>query len=276
MFDYTRKAFSLDSSLKLSYQVTPVYYHNYLNSATFSGYKLQFISFIRTSNDDADVDRDVTMREISLFEQLNGSFTKFEGLPVERKQISVPEDIQKQLLTGMLPLEWFKRVTQAHGSEASADKHSHFSISISFSLSETITQVRVSKRKSWTTTIAEILAFVAGLSFQAKLLKYFMTVNRIGRYYDHLFTLMKQEEKRVLLAKQGLGVPKSGNVLDDSESGNREIELSSISDSVLRRREREGYQSANQSEEEGQRSVRSRKKVKKNIGTSPPKAGYLR
>jgi len=76
---------------------------------------------------------------------------------------------------------------------------SQFCILFRFSLSENITSVRVSKRKSWTSTLAEILAFIAGLSFQAKIVKYIGTINHIFRFYDRLYKQMLLEERTPII-----------------------------------------------------------------------------
>jgi len=62
--------------------------------------------------------------------------------------------------------------------------------------------VRVSGRKSWLSMFAEILAFMAGLRFWATLLKYLMTINNIGRYYDRMHKIFKFEEEQIT-RKQG-------------------------------------------------------------------------
>ena len=71
---------------------------------------------------------------------------------------------------------------------------SKFRIQFKFNLSDNITQVRVSKRKSIISTAAESMAFVAGLSFWAKLVKYLLTVNHIGKYYDRQYKIYMYEE----------------------------------------------------------------------------------
>lgn len=68
-------------------------------------------------------------------------------------------------------------------------------IDVNFNLSENISQVRVSGRKSWLSMFAEILAFMAGLRFWATLLKYMMTVNNIGRYYDRMHKIYAYQEE---------------------------------------------------------------------------------
>lgn len=57
--------------------------------------------------------------------------------------------------------------------------------------------MRVSGRKSWLSMFAEILAFMAGLRFWATLIKYMMTVNNIGRYYDRMHKIYTFEEEQV-------------------------------------------------------------------------------
>ena len=105
-----------------------------------------------------------------------------------------------------------------------------------------------------------------------------MTINRIGRYYDKLYQSIRHEERSELIKNRrakrgivGLSPEEYGNEgAEDDPSKNRELELSIISDSVKRRREREGYHSARRHDEDDIRSSRSSRKVKKNIGTSPP------
>lgn len=70
-------------------------------------------------------------------------------------------------------------------------------IDVNFNLSENISQVRVSGRKSWLSMFAEILAFMAGLRFWATLLKYMMTINNIGRYYDRMHKIYTYEEEQI-------------------------------------------------------------------------------
>ena len=51
--------------------------------------------------------------------------------------------------------------------------------------------MRVTSRKSLISFFAEILAFVAGLSFQAKLIKYLTWLWGTGRYFDRQFKKYK-------------------------------------------------------------------------------------
>ena len=67
---------------------------------------------------------------------------------------------------------------------------------IKFNLSDNVTQVRVTYRKSWISTIAEFMAYIAGLSFWSKLLKYMLKVNHIGRFYDRKFKMYQFEEEQ--------------------------------------------------------------------------------
>ncbi len=43
---------------------------------------------------------------------------------------------------------------------------------------------------------AEILAFMAGLSFWAKMIKYIVTVNHIGRFYDRMHKIYSYEDEQ--------------------------------------------------------------------------------
>lgn len=79
----------------------------------------------------------------------------------------------------------------------SKKQQSSFVIDINFNLSENISQVRVSGRKSWLSMFAEILAFMAGLRFWATLLKYMMTINNIGRYYDRMHKIYDYQEDQI-------------------------------------------------------------------------------
>ena len=53
---------------------------------------------------------------------------------------------------------------------------------------------------------AEILAFMAGLRFWATLIKYMMTINNIGRYYDRMHKIYSFEEEQ---AKRKMGKDKA-------------------------------------------------------------------
>lgn len=81
--------------------------------------------------------------------------------------------------------------------QSQSQQQSSFVIDVNFNLSENISQVRVSGRKSWLSMFAEILAFMAGLRFWATLLKYMMTINNIGRYYDRMHKIYAYEEEQV-------------------------------------------------------------------------------
>ena len=72
---------------------------------------------------------------------------------------------------------------------------SGFSIQFRFNLSENISQVRVSYRKSWVSTVAEFMAYLAGLSFWAKLFKYLMQINHVGKFYDRRYSIYVYEER---------------------------------------------------------------------------------
>lgn len=78
---YDTQAFRLDQTIRLNYQATPIYYHNYLNDNTFSGYKLQFISFVNKNHFN---EADLSSRDITQFQLFNGSSVHFKPELVQR------------------------------------------------------------------------------------------------------------------------------------------------------------------------------------------------
>jgi hypothetical protein len=99
-------------------------------------------------------------------------------------------------------------------------------------------------------------------------MKYFITINRIGRYYDKLFYGMISEEKKCLIESSNA----SQNENEDNNdilSRSSEVELRALAQSVRNRRNSQSSMSSR---------ARSRLEVKKhkNIGTSPPKISTTR
>jgi len=43
-----------------------------------------------------------------------------------------------------------------------------------------------------------MMAYLAGLSFWAKFVKYVLTVNHIGKFYDRRYKVYKHEDKRAM------------------------------------------------------------------------------
>lgn len=104
---------------------------------------------------------------------------------VKTQIFSISRDITKQIDNSL---------GSSNNQESEITKPNSFQVQFRFNLSENITQVRVSQRKSWISTIAEIMAYLAGLSFWAKLMKYILSVNHIGRYYDRRYKMYVYED----------------------------------------------------------------------------------
>lgn len=47
--DFEEKSYQLDSQIKLNLKATPIYYQNFKNYKSFSGYQLHFISMRQTN-----------------------------------------------------------------------------------------------------------------------------------------------------------------------------------------------------------------------------------
>ena len=57
--------------------------------------------------------------------------------------------------------------------------------------------------------MAEFMAYLAGLSFWAKLFKYFVQVNHVGKYYDRRYSIYmfeEQEQKKSIIKGDSLKV----------------------------------------------------------------------
>jgi hypothetical protein len=55
--------------------------------------------------------------------------------------------------------------------------------------------------------VAEFMAYLAGLSFWAKLFKYFVDVNHVGKYYDRrykIYMFEEHEQKKSILKNDSL------------------------------------------------------------------------
>ena len=65
----------------------------------------------------------------------------------------------------------------------------------------------MTKRKSWISTVAEGMAYFAGLSFWAKIFQYIITINHVGRYYDRRYMIFNMDERRNLRENDSLAVP---------------------------------------------------------------------
>lgn len=134
---------------------------------------------------------------------------------------------------------------------------------MNFNLSENISQVRVSGRKSWLSMFAEILAFMAGLRFWATLLKYMMTVNNIGRYYDRMHKIYSYEEEQ---AKRTAGRDRAALLSHEQKEASSKLRHSHAypGEDVL------SMQTAHSLGSKFEAKFASRfRKVKKNAGTSP-------
>ena len=142
------------------------------------------------------------------------------------------QEIVNKLISSASQVNWLKALIQGESKIAElalppqAAEQSQFSLLFKFNLSENITEVRVSKRKTWTSTLAEILAFIAGLSFQAKLVKYLMTLNRVGRYYDKAYARAQNEEGTKLIIQEGDSQYQTEYRSDPSSQ--REIQLGQV------------------------------------------------
>jgi hypothetical protein len=78
--DYTDKTFARDSWIKINLKASPVYYENFLNYDTYSGYQLQYISQKTSSHSKNSTDNyqsQISARDISLFKKNDGTFAKF-------------------------------------------------------------------------------------------------------------------------------------------------------------------------------------------------------
>ena len=162
--DYSDATFSRGSKININIKATPVYYQNFLNYQSYSGYMLQFVSMRKdaySTNHTHDIQEStLNSREVAIFKNQNGSFSKFqpqyfEHLRHDEKQSSI-EYIKNEFL------KEFEFGNENHQEDTDLSK---FEILFKLNLSENITQVRVTKRKSWISTVAEMLAYIGGLSF---------------------------------------------------------------------------------------------------------------
>jgi len=124
-------------------------------------------------------------------------------------------DLIKNLVSGNF--KQLKDLAQA----IDEDQSTAFSLLFRFTLSENISQVRVTKRKNWNSTMAEMIGFIGGLSFIARITKYLLGLYGVFSSFDAIVT---DEEDIKLLQKD----PVRRHIPINCGSS-RELELGAIS-----------------------------------------------
>lgn len=190
--DYGRHSYPRDCQVNLNLKAAPVYYQNSLRYESYSGYLLQFLS-MRYFTDESPAElfgptqaRELGERDFSLHLNVDGTYKQFAPLTFSNdtshlKTLLMQYSGQRGSLLDLL---WSQQ--QAQDNKPPLPAKSSFTINYRFTLSESITQVRVMKRKSWSSTLAEILAFIAGLAFNAKLMKYVFSRESITSVFAKL------------------------------------------------------------------------------------------